>query len=57
MLVPSLHSVAFIPVRKAWVKKKPEIQNTSGGPLSNQSCRHEMVKGGYHKLTLNLRQL
>lgn len=31
------------PVRKDWVKKKPETQKTVGGPLSIQSCQHIQV--------------
>ena len=33
-----------LPVRKACVKKKPEIQKTVGGPLSYQSCRKEYLE-------------
>lgn len=32
--------IYIVPVRKAWVKKNPDIQKTVGGPTSNQSWMH-----------------
>jgi hypothetical protein len=42
-MVYFLAKFCIAPVKKAWVKKKPEIQNTLGFPEENQSYRGEQV--------------